>query len=470
MSRLVVVSNRVAAPESGKAPAGGLAVGLHAALEQAQGVWFGWSGDVAEGRHSRETVRAHDGPGRYRTVTVDLSPQEYQEYYEEVANRALWPVFHSRLDLATFSHASFRTYRQVNQLFADGVRAHLNADDAVWVHDYHLFLVGRALRQAGVTAPLGFFLHTPFPPADMIRAVPWWRELMDGLIAYDLVGFQTPRDARNFADVAERELGMELRDGRWLTCDGRVCEIGAFPIGIDTARFAEMAAAAIRQGLSEQFAEWFGDRRMIIGVDRLDYSKGLDGKFQAFEAFLAQAPEHHGHVALLQIAAPSREDVPEYVRMREDLETLSGHINGRFTELDWVPLRYINKTFDQESIAALYRLSRVGLVTPLRDGMNMVAKEYVAAQDPADPGVLVLSEFSGAASELADALIVNPYDGEAVAGAIRSAVEMPSDERRDRHERLFRRLADNTIYDWSERFLAALETVRTEDRRAGRGP
>lgn len=466
MSRLVVVSNRVAPPSAEGASAGGLAVGLKAALESARGLWFGWSGNICQdGTAMRETKRTDNGGG-YRAVTVDLTETQYTGYYEEFANRGLWPLLHNRLDLAAFSKKDFTTYQEVNRDVCDCLRPELEPDDLIWIHDYHLFLAGGELRRNGITAALGFFLHTPFPPADLFVALPWWREIVDGLMAYDVVGFQTRGDLRNFADVVERKLHGQVSDrgfrGSVELGEGR-CAARVLPIGIDTAAFAGMAADEAGRGGAEQFADWVKHRKVIVGVDRLDYSKGLDRRFRAFETFLADAPEHRGDVAFLQIAAPSREDVPEYVHMREELETLSGHINGSFAELDWVPLRYINKSFAQQSLAVLYRLSRVGLVTPLKDGLNIVAKEYVAAQDLDDPGVLVLSQFAGAADELEEAVIVNPYDIAGVSAAIRMAVEMPLDERRRRQEALFERLAGNTVHDWCGRFVESLAECAAAD-------
>lgn len=463
MSRLVIVSNRVTPPSAEGASAGGLAVGLKAALEKARGLWFGWSGNVCpDGGSMRETRQVDDGRDSYRAVTVDLTETQYAGYYEEFANRGLWPLLHSRLDIANFSREDFATYREVNLLFCECLLPELEPDDVIWIHDYHLFLVAGELRRNGVESALGFFLHTPFPPADLFVALPWWREIVDGLMAHDILGFQTQGDLRNFADVVERKLNGHVSGDGSVELGERRCSLVALPIGIDTAAFAEMAANEASRGGGEQFADWITDRKVIIGVDRLDYSKGLDRRFIAYEMFLVDAPEHHGGVAFLQIAAPSREDVPEYARMREELETLSGHINGRFTELDWVPLRYINKPFPQESLAVLYRLSRVGLVTPLKDGLNIVAKEYVAAQDPDDPGVLVLSQFAGAAEELEEALIVNPYDVAGVAAAIRTAVEMPRRERQQRHEALFERLTANSVHDWCGHFVDKLHEVETK--------
>jgi len=465
MSRLVIVSNRVTPASAEGAPAGGLAVGLKAALESARGLWFGWSGDVCPDDVSmRDTRQIDDGDDSYRSVTVDLTQSQYAGYYEQFANRGLWPLLHGRLDLTTFARRDFATYREVNRLFCECLLPELGPDDIIWVQDYHLFLFSHHLRNKGVEAALGFFLHTPFPPADLFVALPCWREIVDGLLAHDVVGFHTRGDLRNFADVIERKLNGRVSGDGAVELGEHRCALVAQSIGIDTDAFAAMAASEAERGGGEQFADWITNRKVIVGVDRLDYSKGLDHRFRAFETFLAESPEHRGGVAFLQIAAPSREDVPEYVQMREELEALSGRINGRFTELDWVPLRYINKSFPQESLAVLYRLSRAGLVTPLRDGLNMVAKEYIAAQDPDDPGVLVLSQFAGAAEELEEALIVNPYDEAGVADAIKRAVEMPRDERRRRHQTLFERLSANTVHDWCGRFVDRLHAVETHRR------
>lgn len=468
MSRLVAVSNRVPSLDS-TAGAGGLAVGVSAALRAEGGLWFGWSGETAAESGGEVKVRQADD---FELATVDLSEDDYEGYYEGFANRALWPLCHNRLDLTTFDPDHYRAYQRVNRLFAEKLQPLLRPDDLVWIHDYHLLLLGRELRRLGVTSPMGFFLHIPFPPPEVFLAVPWHAELTEGLAAFDIVGFQTRRDTRNFLRYAREDAGAEDAGppgtGAGDAGAGRVqfgeqeVRAAAYPIGIDVDDFAAMAASERNARWMSRFARRVGARTWMVGVDRLDYTKGIAQRFRAFEALLAANKGLRGHVSLLQIAAPSRENVPEYAQIRQALETLAGHINGRYTQLDWVPLLYINKSFGHGRLAALYRFCRVGLVTPLRDGMNMVAKEYVAAQDPDDPGVLVLSRFSGAAEEMDGALAINPYDVAGLAEALRDAVEMPVDERRHRWRTSMDKLRQNTIYHWGERFVADLRGVAAD--------
>lgn len=460
MGRLVVVSNRVPALDR-EAAAGGLAVGVSAALESTGGLWFGWSGVAAA--EPAADVSIHE-TGAFTLVTFDLSESDYEGFYEGLANRALWPLFHNRLDLTAFNAEDYAAYRRVNRLFAEKLRPLLVPGDVIWIHDYHLFLLGDELRKMGVAAPLGFFLHIPFPPPEVFLALPWHREVTEALSACDLLGFQTLRDARNFVHFAAEEAGAEpLADGRLRVRD-HILKVGAYPIGIDVEDFAGKVASPRHGRLIKRLTQRLGERTWIVGVDRLDYTKGISQRFRAFEMFLERDSAHRGRVSFLQIAAPSREGVPEYVEMRSELETIAGRINGRHTELTWIPLIYINKSFGHERLAALYRLSRVGFVTPLRDGMNMVAKEYVAAQDGEDPGVLVLSRFSGAAEEMDGAVIVNPYDVDGMAEALRMAVEMPLDERIARWSQSMDKLRKNTIHDWGKRFIKDLRAVETPEQ------
>jgi trehalose 6-phosphate synthase len=464
VSRLVVVSNRVT-PVTGAraATAGGLAVGVHAALRETGGIWFGWSGDVTPVSAAMPKVFR---TGRITYATVDLSKAEFDGYYGGFANRTLWPLCHYRLDLTSFEHAWYATYRRVNQLFAEHLAPYLRDDDLIWIHDYHLIPMGEELRRLGVRARIGFFLHIPWPSSEIYVALPWHEALARALSAYDLVGFQTALDERNFADYVLREAGGRVEtDGR-LRAFGRSFRAASFPIGIDAEDFAQMAQSADAERRSRKLKQSLSNRDLIIGVDRLDYTKGILERLRAYELLLASYPEHRGRISFVQISAPSREDVPEYLDLRHDVEQTSGRINGRFSEFDWVPLQYINRSFPRRTLAGFFRISRIGYVTPLRDGMNLVAKEYVAAQDPADPGVLVLSRFAGAAGELDGALVVNPFDVEAVAEAVHAGLVMPQDERRDRFERMILPVRRHDVTAWRIAFVQALADPAEAGRRA----
>jgi trehalose 6-phosphate synthase len=454
VGRIVVVSNRVSPVTGAKAAAaGGLAVGVLAALRETGGIWFGWSGEVTPTSASMPKVFR---TGRLTYMTVDLSTEEFEGYYAGFANRTLWPLCHYRLDLTNFEHEWYATYRRVNQLFAEHLFPYLREDDIVWIHDYHLIPLGEELRAMGVRARIGFYLHIPFPSHEIYGALPWHDRLVNSLCAYDLIGFQTSNDLRNFHDYLYREgVGYALSDGL-IRANGRTLRAMDFPIGIDAADVAEMAMSAEAQRQSQKLKRILQHRHLIIGVDRLDYSKGIPERLRSFEALLQNFPKQRGRVILMQISAPSREDVPEYLHLRGEVEAMSGRINGRFSEFDWMPVRYINRSFNRRVLSGFFRMGRIGLVTPLRDGMNLVAKEYVAAQDPSDPGVLVLSRFAGAADELDGALIVNPYDVEAVAKAMHDGLTMPLDERKERWRRMFERVSQHDIGLWRRRFIDAL--------------
>ncbi|NGY05107.1 alpha,alpha-trehalose-phosphate synthase (UDP-forming) [Solimonas terrae] len=457
MSRLVAVSNRVGSLR-GATRAGGLAVALAEALQTRRGLWFGWSGEVVE--QSADQVRRQTAGGVTR-ATVDLTTVEHDDYYNGFANACLWPLFHYRLDLTSFDRRFYDSYQRVNRRFAHALIPLLRDDDLVWVHDYHLLPFGDMLRDAGCEQKLGFFLHIPFPVREVFTTLPMHDRLARALMAYDLIGFQTDGDVQRFRDYVLREAGGR-RDGDTLTAYGRTVTVKAFPIGIDAEQFAEMAASDEAGRDAARLKAAIFNRVQIIGVDRLDYTKGIPERFHAYQTLLENYPDTHGQISFLQIAPTSRGEVPEYIHLRHELETLAGHINGRFAQLDWTPLRYINRAITRRQLAGLYRMSRIGFVTPLRDGMNLVAKEYVAAQDPDDPGVLVLSRFAGSVKQMPAALIVNPYDTAGVAETLQKARHMPLAERCARYQELMKGLIENNVGKWSDDFVGTLERLGAE--------
>ena len=452
MKRLVVVSNRVAVP--GESRAGGLAVGLEAALRTHGGVWFGWSGKVAR----EASGRIHEQvQGDVRYVTMDLDRPDHDAYYNGFANRTLWPLLHSRLDLVDYARETRAGYRRVNQLFAEKLAPLLRDSDVLWIHDYHLIPLAALLRERGIGCRIGFFLHVPMPSADLVSALPEHGRLFGTLYAYDLVGFQTVRDADRFRTYARIFGGAAVEaDGSLSLPGGRRMAVGTFPIGIDTARIAAQSRAAINKPPVRALRESLSGRQLAIGVDRLDYSKGLPERFRAVGRYLERHPDERGRLTFLQIAPVSRGDVAEYRHLRDQLEGISGHINGTHAAPDWTPLRYVNRNFGHATLTGFYRMAALALVTPLRDGMNLVAKEYVASQDPGNPGVLVLSMLAGAAAELDAALLVNPYDLDGVADAIARASSMPLAERRERWESMMRPITSYDIHVWCQRFLERL--------------
>lgn len=453
MGRLVVVSNRVADPR--RAAAGGLAVALGDALAETGGLWFGTSGNVVDDDAADGALHVQRA-GRVTLATVDLARANHDSYYRGYANGVLWPVFHNRLDLADFDAGYLDGYRRVNRLFAQRLMGLLQPDDLIWVHDYHLIPLAAELRALGCRQRIGFFLHIPLPPPLILAAIPAHEWLMRALFAYDLVGVQSQSDLRHLARYLLHEARAEQTGEHTFAAFSRQLRAGAFPIGIDVDEFSALLAAPDAQDMLATLREQYAKRRLLVGVDRLDYSKGLPQRMRAFRLLLERYPENRHSATLIQVAAPSREDVEAYGSIRQELEGLCGAINGDFGDIDWIPIRYIHRTVARRRVPGLYRAARVGLVTPLRDGMNLVAKEYVAVQDPEDPGVLVLSRFAGAAEQLTEALLVNPYDLQATAEAIQRALHMPLEERRLRHARLMEEIRAHDVHWWRRQFLRAL--------------
>jgi trehalose 6-phosphate synthase len=454
LARLVVISNRVAVPSrDGSTQAGGLAVAVRAVLKRHYGIWFGWSGRVAD--TPEVTTRTFERGGLTFRVT-DLTEEEFQEYYNGFANRVLWPILHYRLDLAEYSRRDLSGYQRVNAYFAAELDKVLLPDDVVWVHDYHLLPLAKSMRERGHRHRIGFFLHTPFPPPEILTALPNHEHLIPAMAHYDLVGFQTEGDGANFARYLAEECKIPRRDSLTFQTRDRTVRIGAFPVGVETEQLSRLARRTVRSPFVREVVESLAGRMLIIGVDRLDYSKGIAMRMEAFECFLASHPEWRGKVTYLQITPRSRSDIREYAEMEHEIDAAAGRINGSYGEVSWTPIRYVNRPYARPALAGLYRSARAAVVTPLRDGMNLVAKEYVSCQDPEDPGVLVLSRFAGAAIECEAALLVNPYDPEAVGATLARALSMSLDERRARHDALYRVLSGNDIKFWGERFLTAL--------------
>jgi len=458
MSRLIVVSNRVNAPESRtKAPAGGLAVALCAALREYSGFWFGWSGRTTETFTGDIERRLVDD---VTVMTIDLEESDVQEYYNGYANAALWPLFHYRIDLTAYDRSYGEGYERVNRRFAETLAPLVQPDDLIWVHDYHLIPLGRELRRLGVTNPIGFFLHIPWPAAQLLTTLPRHRQLVEALFAYDLVGFQTDEWLWAFESYVLGEAG-----GTWAP-DGRLQAFGArlkanaFPIGLDFETFRGLATSPTANRSHDRMAAHTVFRQLILGVDRLDYSKGLEERLLGFEQFLEDNPELRREVLYLQIAPTSRSDVGAYQDLQTRIDGLAGRINGAWADVDWTPIRYVHRNFRRDELAGIYRAARVCLVTPMRDGMNLVAKEYVAAQDPENPGVLVLSRFAGAARQMTDAVIVNPYSREEMSEALKIALTMPLDERIRRWRRLVEGVRTSDVKVWRDSFVDALRVAR----------
>jgi trehalose 6-phosphate synthase len=468
LGRLVIVSNRVSIPGESTQRAGGLEVALRPALQKNGGVWLGWSGKVAAGNELETRSVRHKN---IEYVVTDLSKEDFEEYYSGFANRVLWPILHYRLDLAEFARRDLSGYFRVNNHFAAELEKIIERDDLIWVHDYHLIPIAAALRRRGHSNQIGFFLHVPFPPPEILTSLPNHEQLIPLLMQYDVVGFQTERDVQNFVRylISEfdqmRNTRMFESSGRHVTLNvnGQETLIGSFPVGIEPRAFARLARRSEQSPLVKDLVASLGGRNLVIGVDRLDYSKGLIQRLDAFDIFLANHSEWLGKLTYLQITPTNRSEIPEYSELQEALASAAGRINGKYGEVSWTPIRYVNRVYSRSVLAGLYRMARVGLVTPLRDGMNLVAKEYVAAQDPDDPGVLILSRFTGAAIELRSALLVNPYDAESVANALSQALAMPLEERRARHQALHAKVCEYDVNRWQREFLTVLRGAREDE-------
>ncbi|MFT0859769.1 alpha,alpha-trehalose-phosphate synthase (UDP-forming) [Ancylobacter sp. G4_0304] len=459
MARLVIVSNRVASPKERAAKAGGLAVALREALSKQGGLWFGWSGET-EVNPPPEPKIFRSGRVTYALQTLD--PEDQHAHYAGYANGTLWPLCHYRLGALSYRRSDWEGYRRVNDTFARSLVPLLKPDDVVWVHDYHFIPLASALRALGFQGLIGYFHHIPWPTPDVFLTLPSHAALVQDLSQYDLVGLQTENDVRALLTYVSSEARGWIAPGGVVGLKDRRFRVAAYPIGIDTAAFVKDAKAAVTGEEMERLHSSLAGRTLAVGVDRLDYSKGLPNKFNAFGELLKSHPEHRSKVTMMQVAPVSRGEVAEYRALRRELEELAGAINGEYAEFDWVPLRYLNRPLARATLAAIYRSARIGLVTPLRDGMNLVAKEYVAAQDPKDPGVLVLSRFAGAANELSGALMVNPYDIEGMADMLDLALAMPLEERRERWQANMAVVESNTIHKWCDTFLDDLS--HTVDR------
>ena len=434
---------------------GGLAGALNSALKDYGGIWFGWSGEESEDRTGNINLQRNDG---VTTATIDLSTRDIDEYYNGYANSTLWPLFHYRLDLTEYERETGKGYERVNERFAECVTPLIEEDDLVWVHDYHLLPLGERLRSRGLKNRIGFFLHIPWPPARLFVSLPYHERLVRTMLEYDLIGFQTEEWLESFLHYCRKELGADVDENSGqISFEGRTAIARAYPIGIDWEHFQAQGAKEEAKVAENRLLSSTRDRTAMIGVDRLDYSKGLPERIDGIGRFFDQHPERVRDLVFIQIAPPSREDVESYQKIRTELEQKTGQINGARSEVDLVPIRYVNHGYSHAELYGFFRASKIGLVTPLRDGMNLVAKEYVAAQDPDDPGVLILSRFAGAAHQLGDAVLVNPHSPDDLSHAIRVALDMPLEERKARYLAMIDTIRDDNVQDWTKRFCEDLK-------------
>lgn len=447
-SRLVIVSNRTAVDPNSRA--GGLTIAMWDSLSARGGTWVGWSG-LLKDYPSKKPKIVEEGAVSF--ALLDLKKSDYDDYYLGYANEVLWPALHNRLDLAQFQNQTYDAYRRVNQQFAEATLAHASDDDFVWVQDYHFFPLARDLKMMGRTGQIGFFLHIPFPAPDVFRAIPNAPDLIDAISHYDLVGLQTQGDVDNLRRLLIEDMDGIALDEERVALQGREIRLRHCPIGMDVAAFRAERESPGAIDAAERLSRFLIGRKLILGVDRMDYSKGLPERFEAVARMFERYPSTHGRVQFTQIAPPSRARVDEYKNLRKRIDRLCGRINGNYADLDWTPIRYLARSYSRQELAGLYRMAGVCVVTPLQDGMNLVAKEFIAAQDEADPGVLVLSQFAGAAEQMRDTVIVNPYDIDRTATALHDALHMPLAERQDRWRKLYKGICDQDIHWWRDRYF-----------------
>lgn len=462
--RVVVVSNRLPMTlkraSDGwqeKKSAGGLATAMQPVLEASNGIWIGWTGETTTGDAKREAV-LQDWATKYRYHAVDLDTATANGFYEGIANQVLWPLFHHFPSLLQFSPADWRQYVRANEIFRDEILKHLQPNDLVWIHDYHFLLLPQMLREAAPEAAIGFFLHVPFPSSSVFRILPKREQLLRGMLGADYLAFHTHRYLQHFRTSILRQLGLPSEMDQ-VAVGGRNVKLDALPIGIAPDELTDLLVSNenTRKELAD-LKERFHYRKIILGVDRLDYTKGIPERLRAFRKFLIDYPEWHQRVAMIQVAVPSRERVPRYSRLRKEVDELIGQINGDFSTPNWSPITYVRRNLPQAELAALYAAADVALVTPLRDGLNLVAKEYVASKSTGD-GVLVLSEFAGAAAEMGEALLVNPYDEESLSATIARALSLNEKDRQERMLALYRRVRKNNVFAWGERFVANMRNA-----------
>jgi len=466
MKPLIIVSNRLpvsverrAGDFKVKRSVGGVSTGLGSFHDTHESTWIGWA-EVPEAHLSsvdREAIRSELRES-HGCVPVFLTAGDIREFYTGFSNGTLWPLFHSFTTRAEFSAGNWKAYERVNHKYCEAVAEVAGPEDTIWIQDYQLMLLPKLLRERLPGASIGFFLHIPFPGYEIFRQLPWRREILEGLLGSDLVGFHTYDYASGFVSSVRRILSIDEQYGR-MVVDDRLVNVDAFPMGIDYERYREGAMSSKARESTRRAVIGARGRKIVLSVDRLDYTKGIPERLQAFDEFLDRHPEWRNKVSLLCIAVPSRTRVEEYRKLKERVERLVGQINGKRGTTDWLPVRYLYRSFSFPSLVGMYAASDVALVTPLRDGMNLIAKEYVAARGDSG-GVLVLSEMAGAAGELREALQVNPYDLDGMVEALLQALTMPLDEQRERMAAMQHRVSRYTVVRWAEEFLSALERVR----------
>ena len=468
--RMIFVSNRLPVfieKKKGKVQyrpsPGGLATGLSSFYKNYESVWIGWCGVTSETLNDkeREDVRRRLLT-EHRCAPVFLTRADMKNFYYGFCNKTVWPLFHYFTNYTIYDQGTWRTYAKVNERFCEIVMQHANADDTIWIHDYQLLLLPKLLRERLPDTKIGFFLHIPFPSFEIFRLLPWRNEILEGMMGADLIGFHTYDYVRHFLSSVSRILGHEHALGQFLV-GNRFAKVDAFPMGIDYERFSGAPQKKEVRGEIERIRKKIRSGKIILSVDRLDYTKGILNRLEAFDFFLRTNPSYRGKVTLILVAVPSRTGVETYRMLKREIDEMIGRINGAYGTIEWMPVWYLYQSLPFHKLAALYFLSDVALVTPLRDGMNLIAKEYIATKGD-NNGILILSGMAGSVHELGEALIVNPHNREQVAEAIKAALEVPPEEQRDRNRVMQRRLKRYDVNRWARDFVERLETVTAHSK------
>lgn len=463
--RILIVSNRLPChlslennQWSAKPSAGGLVTALRPVLKKSGGVWVGWNGLSDEVSTSLPDLNDLLPDLGFKLSAVSLTKDNYEKFYEGFCNEIIWPLFHNEVSRCQFDPSFWDAYLKVNKIFAEKVQSVHKPDDFIWVQDFHLMELGLQLRNLDIKNRLGFFLHIPFPPPEIFLTLPWRKRFIEALLSYDQIGMQTAKDMQHFIRSVETLLPHVAveQHGKYFslrTKEGKHVTVGYYPISIDYDEFNSRAQSSDVEKMCSQIRKDRGEHKIIFGLERLDYTKGIINKLQAYNYFLENYPQWRGKVCLVQFIIPSRESLPEYKKLKQDIESLISEINGTFSTSSWIPIDYRHHTIDIEVLVAYYRVADVAVVTPLNDGMNLVAKEYCASQYD-ENGVLILSEFAGSAAQLGnDAILVNPYDTNGMAEAIHRALELSPKEAQSRMSKLRSGIQENDIYKWASEFL-----------------
>ncbi|AGA78274.1 bifunctional alpha,alpha-trehalose-phosphate synthase (UDP-forming)/trehalose-phosphatase [Echinicola vietnamensis] len=463
MGKTIIVSNRLPVSlrhKNGKfefkPSAGGLATGLGSIYKEGENIWIGWPGNDVEDPEQRAEIiiELHE----LKMAPVFLTREDIEQFYEGFSNETLWPAFHYFTQNINYDEHHWEAYVRVNKMFCDAILKKADPDDTIWVHDYQLLLLPQMLREKLPNATIAFFQHIPFPSYEVVRMLPWRHEILAGMCGADLIGFHTYDDMRHFLSAVGRIMGLSNESG-YIQAENRLINVDSFPMGIDYDKFAKSAKSKKTQTIAKKFLELLGDQKLLLSIDRLDYSKGIPKRIKAFDRFLEENPEYHGKVSMIMVVVPSRDKVRSYQRLKEDIDTLVGRINSDYSTLNWVPIHYFYRSFPFEELSAFYAMSDIALVTPLRDGMNLVCKEFVASKVN-KKGVLILSEMAGASKELQDAILVNPNNNKGVADAIKQAITMPEKEQQARIVSMQETIQRYDVFQWVKVFMDRLQYVK----------